>query len=510
MGEKKHIDRLFQEKFKDFEVSPRPEVWNSIESRLRDKKKKRRIIPIWLPYGGVAALLAVLLTMGYLYFNSSKDAQNPLPQVVDTESTIENSSRNEATPAGLYNKPSNEAISGTEEQLNLNQEKGTENSGHSESTTHPLRVLPPSPHSVVESPVTSNEHVLLEKSQTPHGGTDNSTSEEILAKENSTRLAKATRSTSQQDGLDNLGNNPDNSGNPNTLIDNITTADSTVVAKNNSNTAAEEQEELSLEDIINTDLKERIEEEKFNRWSVAPNAAPVYFNSLGEGSSIDPQLSNNAKTGELNMSYGIRASYAVNKKLQIRSGINRVRLGYNTNDVVVYQSIGSRETPNSASFANIKYDSGYSLTTISSASTTSFAGADNINFKSSAGLLSSATDTSINQEFGYIEIPLEIQYAVLDKKFGLNLIGGFSSFFLNENKIYSENNSSKTFLGRANNINKVSYSANFGLGLNYKMSKRLDFNLEPLFKYQINTFSNTSGNFKPYFIGVYTGFAIKF
>jgi hypothetical protein len=26
----------------------------------------------------------------------------------------------------------------------------------------------------------------------------------------------------------------------------------------------------------------------------------------------------------------------------------------------------------------------------------------------------------------------------------------------------------------------------------------------------MNTFNNTSGDFKPYFIGVYTGFAIKF
>ena len=40
------------------------------------------------------------------------------------------------------------------------------------------------------------------------------------------------------------------------------------------------------------------------------------------------------------MSYGISASYAINKKLSIRSGINRVNLGYNTNNVVVFQSVG--------------------------------------------------------------------------------------------------------------------------------------------------------------------------
>ena len=120
-------------------------------------------------------------------------------------------------------------------------------------------------------------------------------------------------------------------------------------------------------------------------------------------------------------------------------------------------------------------------------------------------------NTSINQAFGYIEIPLEIEYALVNKKIGVNVIGGFSSFFLSENKIFSEaEGGSKTYLGEANNINNVSYSANFGFGVNYQVSKKIDLNVEPMFKYQINTFNNTSGDFKPYFIGVYTGFAIKF
>ncbi|HEX9600193.1 MAG TPA: hypothetical protein VF985_01760, partial [Mariniflexile sp.] len=121
------------------------------------------------------------------------------------------------------------------------------------------------------------------------------------------------------------------------------------------------------------------------------------------------------------------------------------------------------------------------------------------------------TNTSINQALGYIEVPLEIQYALVNNKLGINVIGGFSSFFLSDNKIFSETEGgTRTFLGEASNINKVSYSANFGVGFNYRVSKKIDLNLEPMFKYQINTFNNTSGNFTPFFIGVYTGFAIKF
>ena len=118
---------------------------------------------------------------------------------------------------------------------------------------------------------------------------------------------------------------------------------------------------------------------------------------------------------------------------------------------------------------------------------------------------------SIDQELGFIEVPIEIEYNILDTKIGLNLIGGFSTLFLNDNDVYSvQNNGSRTRLGEASNINDMSYSANFGIGINYNISKQLRFNLEPTFKYQINTFNDTSGNFQPFFIGVYTGLSFKF
>lgn len=88
--------------------------------------------------------------------------------------------------------------------------------------------------------------------------------------------------------------------------------------------------------------------------------------------------------------------------------------------------------------------------------------------------------------------------------------GGFSTFFLNNNNIFEIQNGNGTLIGEANNINDVSYSANFGLGMFYNFSKSFQFNLEPMFKYQINTFSNTFGDFQPFFVGVYTGLSFKF
>jgi hypothetical protein len=93
---------------------------------------------------------------------------------------------------------------------------------------------------------------------------------------------------------------------------------------------------------------------------------------------------------------------------------------------------------------------------------------------------------------------------------GFSFVGGFSTFLLSDNEVSYELRGDNTILGEANNINDVSYSANFGFGLDYNFSKNISFNVDPMFKYQISTFNNTSGSFRPYFIGVYSGLNIKF
>ena len=40
MSDKKHIDRLFREKLKDFEQSPDEVVWKNIKSKLHLENKK--------------------------------------------------------------------------------------------------------------------------------------------------------------------------------------------------------------------------------------------------------------------------------------------------------------------------------------------------------------------------------------------------------------------------------------------------------------------------------------
>ena len=117
---------------------------------------------------------------------------------------------------------------------------------------------------------------------------------------------------------------------------------------------------------------------------------------------------------------------------------------------------------------------------------------------------------AIKQKMGYYKIPLEVSYAILDKKFGVNLIGGFSTLFLSQNKIALVSSETNVNLGEANNLNPIHFSTNIGLGFKYNMLKSFQITIEPMVKYQLNTFSNNSGGFTPLFVGLYSGVGYSF
>ncbi|MCF7559648.1 hypothetical protein L3X39_03290 [Sabulilitoribacter multivorans] len=510
MSEKKHIDRLFQEGFKDFEATPSDAVWKNIEASLNEKKKKRRVIPIWWRYAGVAALLLLLFTVGYTFFNDN--SKTPTNQVVETDNDASLEQLNEETNSSLKNSDNTTDIK-TAVIDNEESKEGLNTSNEKTSLEKSQNKL----NSINESSIVESSKSTRKSNNSVNNVSKDNIKNKLVNPASNNAIADLSEKEEKGNALVTSSNDENNTSNE-SLIDKEKARELLNKLSDNSNNIAQNKDEqsesateneteknaLSIEEALdkNKDLSEE-EELKQNRWSIAPNAAPVYFNSLGEGSSIDPQFNKNAKSGEVNMSYGISASYAINNKLSVRSGINKVNLGYNTNDVIIFQSAGLNSS--SGALQNVN-----STGNNSSSDAVSVISAESLNNNTIPEDFAT-TNTSLNQALGYIEIPLEIQYTLSDKKLGVNVIGGFSSFFLNDNEIYSEaENGNRTFLGEANNINKVSYSANFGLGFNYQVSKKIDLNLEPMFKYQINTFKNTSGNFTPFFIGVYTGFAIKF
>ena len=95
MSEKKNIDRLFQEKFKEFEAVPQEQLWENIEADL-EKDKKRRVIPLWMRLSGVAALLMIGLMVVMPFFRDADTTKNPV--VLDKNQELNNDGSNKIVP----------------------------------------------------------------------------------------------------------------------------------------------------------------------------------------------------------------------------------------------------------------------------------------------------------------------------------------------------------------------------------------------------------------------------
>ncbi|UPT71985.1 MAG: outer membrane beta-barrel protein [Flavobacterium sp. JAD_PAG50586_2] len=260
----------------------------------------------------------------------------------------------------------------------------------------------------------------------------------------------------------------------------------------------------ALEELLNEKESKTKQESKLNRWQLTSNVAPVFLGSVSNGSPIDSTLSKNSKSYNTNVGFGLGVSYAVNKKLSVRTGLNKVSMSYNTNDIVFFTGIQSKR------LENVSPTSSSEMIHVEVSNPTT------ANSSPEAGLMpfeNSFTHKNngyLKQEIGYLEMPVEMTYNLLDKKFGIKIIGGFSTLFLQDNSITIVSAERDTALGKANNLNDVHFSTNLGLGIKYGFMKSFEFNIEPTVKYQLNTFSDNAGNFKPYLFGIYSGISYKF
>ncbi|MCW5514602.1 outer membrane beta-barrel protein [Muriicola sp. Z0-33] len=493
---KNNFDEFFREKFKEFGEAPDEKVWEAIESSLDKKRKKRGLLPIWWKIGGIAALLAVLFYIVKPFEDSS------VPAVVNTATEQE-----ERPTENQEVLPDNNAVSDADNTSDAVQQaedplvktpsgldKDTHTAGIA-STNENSNVSPEKEDSEFNAPDVANINSTGQVVSNTKHVTDNVT--EDANKQNIEEgLATADKEKTLISAVD--------KGQKNNIPNGINEE------KNDEATVATEvagtTEKKSIFDEIDQQ-EEVVANAEENKWSVGPSVAPVYFSSFGEGSPIHSNFVPNSKSGSLNLSYGLSVSYAVSKKLSVRSGVHKVDYGYDTNDVQFSSSL--------AASTNNRIDNiDYALTSknLVVQSRTNGQPAQDAAFASNNEIAapSPTRDGRMVQEFGYLEVPVELNYALVDRKLGVNIIGGVSSLFLIENSVSLESDGAATDIGEANNINSLNFSTNIGVGLNYDLSPKVKFHLEPMFKYQLNTFSDTSGSFQPFSVGVYSGLNFKF
>lgn len=493
---KNNFDEFFREKFKEFGEVPDEKVWEAIESSLDKKRKKRGLAPIWWKIGGIAALLAVLFYIVKPFEDSS------IPAVVNTETEQE-----ERPTENQEVLPDNNAVSDADSTSDAVQraedplvkttsspDKETNTAGIA-STNENSNVSPEKEDSEFNASDVANIKSTGQVVSNIKDAADNVT--EDTNKQNiGERLATADKEKTLISAVDKGQKNNIPNG-----INEENKDEATIVTE-----VAGTTEKKSIFDEIDQQ-EEVVANAEENKWSVGPSVAPVYFSSFGEGSPIHSNFVPNSKSGSLNLSYGLSVSYAVSKKLSVRSGVHKVDYGYDTNDVQFSSSL--------AASTNNRIDNiDYALTSknLVVQSRTNGQPVQDAAFASNNEIAapSPTRDGRMVQEFGYLEVPVELNYALVDRKLGVNIIGGVSSLFLIENTVSLESDGAATDIGEANNINSLNFSTNIGVGFNYDLSPKVKFHLEPMFKYQLNTFSDTAGSFQPFSVGVYSGLNFKF
>ena len=494
MKKNKNIDELFKERFKNFEASPSPDVWNKIQTKLKEKDD-RKVIPLWFKLAGVAALFAVLFTIGNSILNlPSNKINDSIVNKNSIEINIEKAKNtivdNNVIQNDIVSTEDNNEVKSTKELLIKKASNFTNNSNgvdRSETTV-----------------ASNNKKARVYGKQSKEGLIQSSElsikKQESVAKETTNLIDKSENQLIKQ----NIEINKNvevvavNKNIKDTSETSLSTESKELVKEENKKSIFDAIKETSGGQVVIAKLDNTPQ----NRWEVTPNVAPVYYNSLTEGSSIDPSFSDNPKNGDLNIAYGVKVSYNLNKRLSMRSGVSNVNLSYSTTGL----DIGTG--PISASTASIEYSSRNNVTIVVDKGALVNQNPDdtfgNITPKSTNG------EPLLNQKISYYEMPLELNYTLINKNIGISVIGGFSALLLGNNEVSIEAGDFNEVLGEASNLSSLSFTTNVGLGLNYSFSKKLMFNIEPMFKYQLNPYTDSSVNFKPYYLGIYSGLSFKF
>ncbi len=513
---KTNLDKLFQKKLKDFSDIPDEKVWQAIEATLDEKEKSRRVIPIWWKLGGIAAALLIGLFL-ITTFNetpaspavtnvneASKEILEEKVTPKNTERVLEVPTTNEIQIAekekeSLKSKTKNAPL----EQIVNTSTKKTPSSA-SKKGAQPAVIK--NAGTKIQLTENKKQKALQEKdtfdaSTVKNNLHINTNSKEALAA-TETEAEKNTLAKKETNSHDGILNNNNNTRNNEGIA---------AVTKENldTETTHKDPKKKSIFDEIAAQEKEKEEalaENKTNKWSAGPSVAPVYFNAIGEGSPVNAAFVPNSKSGDLNLSYGLSVAYEVSKKISVRSGIHKVDYGYNTEDITFSASTNARDFNNLSTIDYTPFSE--NIVVNSNLNTQENVAVDPFSEVSTSD--NAALNGVMEQQFGYVEVPVELHYALIEKRFGINLIGGVSTLFLVDNSISLSSGELTTEVGKANNLNDVNFSTNVGFGMNYQFTPKIKLSVEPLFKYQLNTFSQTEGVFQPFSIGVYSGFSFKF
>lgn len=460
---RRKMDNYFKDKLNQPQQAP-ADAWDNIQARL-PKEERKPLIPLWGRIGGIAALALVLVGGAYTLTTNQ-----------DPTSSIE---------SGLTNSP----ISTEQSTNQTNTDSNKENNTHS-----------------IQSEINNQSQIA---SQNARINLSNSVINSNQINSNHSYEYTFTSNNDLNNSF-NTGAQPYVQNNP---IENIVDVQKKINPKFNwdfisqlaeaKNTIASNEnteQEFLLEPKLENEEKTKVKKNKsidFNRFSVSGFVSPMALNTFVGSSMLSDEMSDFKTENNITLAYGLKGAYALSQNVKIRTGVSMIGFEQFTRNVPLTSSLSASSLPNSSMTAsNINYNS---QLRVINAQLESILGTE----------LSQSTIGDMQQQSQYIEIPVEAEVSLFENEsIGISATGGGSTWLLSKNKIYVHSDNYTEELGRAKNLSKASFSANAGLKFDLKISEDVQFNVEPHFKYLINTVNNID-KYNPYTVGVNAGVTVN-
>ena len=448
------------------EMSPPPMAWDNISKAL--KEEKPRVLP-WKKWAGIAAavLIPALLTVGYFWSANNALLNENQPVITHDSSDFnhETSPTNSAHDANINSdsasehlnlqteKEQNAIVYGSDDYLNSN---STESTGEN-------RVVKFFKGIFADDESQNSNHNLA------NAGREK---ENISPGRKINVFTALTRPFRQHVGIE--MSQPD-------LYAMYTPKQQKSMLQITAQNATEDL----------TDIKEKTQKSrKLSGFEFNPFGGVALLGSFNENSLIAPEFNQLNVESELATAYGAHASYKLNDRLKIRSGVGVIDIRQNTYEVPFnIQNEGSVHY-NMKSYTNISPD----LSSLQQHQNSVMAAeVSNIDL----------IKQNLHHQLQFVEIPVEMEYGLKNEgALQIAATGGLSTLIRNKNDVYAKNTSS--LIARPTNIKSVSFSANAGVKMDYKISEKISVNVEPQLQYMINTVT-ANDDVQPYLLGVNAG-----
>lgn len=455
----KDNDSLFRE-LKDLEVKPSPLMWEKIEHRL-DEKKKRRLIPIFLRVG-VAASLALMFGLWWIGSHdikrlnknnigtaSTNDSTNSVDNVFISDGANRQSSKTESDSSSLL-------FHSTDEKILLVKDYPTQN--NSETSDQMPSVLTSSTEVFSKAGDESTRHLL-----------------------------------------------PANFKMASLSIRNINDISPVAVPHklyvySPPETASHDQPISSIE-------------KKNTQVMIGGEFSPTY-----SFRTVSGLPSGNRENGLNTASGGLSLALAVGNRWQIETGVRYASMGQEviakaTSEPVYTLAETSLFSENSTtSITQINLDNSlgkvsYSLSPVETSGLSGFKKAENEFIDLTSTTAERTENVILEQNLGYMQIPVTVRYQLFpDKKVGVSVAGGVSTNLLVNNRAFLQRLGEKQRIGETEGLNDMGFSTHVGVAFSVPLIKGLRFRLEPRMDYFISDIrKDAPGSYRPYSMGVFSG-----